>query len=116
MPKSVSAPAVPPAGDDDEDTRQQVALIKALLVTVQHFFGGFQRLFGSVSDPRQPAYITYPLSAVLGTGAVLFLLRRGARRQGTLLVRGGGPGAGRGDRAVGRQVSGVVRGRERAAR
>jgi len=73
---------------DDEDARQQVALLKALLVTVQHFFGGFQRLFGRVTDPRQPAYITYPLPAVLTTGVLLFLLRLGARRQVTLLLRG----------------------------
>jgi hypothetical protein len=85
--------SVLPDAADDEDVRQQVALIKALLLTVQHFFGGFKRLFGSVSDPRQPAYITYPLPAVLATGVLLFLLRLGARRQVTLLLRGNGPSA-----------------------
>lgn len=85
--------SVLPDAADDEDARQQVALLKALLVTVQHFFGGFGRLFGRVSDPRQPAYITYPLPVVLATGVLLFLLRLGARRQVTLLLRGNGPSA-----------------------
>jgi hypothetical protein len=68
-----------------------VALIKSLLVTVQHFFGGFNRLFGSVADPRHPAYITYPLPSVLTTGALMFLLRLGARRQVNLMLRQNGP-------------------------
>lgn len=83
---SVSLPAA-----DDEHVRQQVALIKSLLVTVQHFFGGFNRLFGSVADPRHPAYITYPLPSVLTTGALMFLLRLGARRQVNLMLRQNGP-------------------------
>ena len=86
-------PALLPSAPDDEDARQQVALIKALLVTVQHFFGGFGRLFGTVIDPRHPVYITYPLPAVLATGVLLFLLRLGARRQVTLLLRQNGPAA-----------------------
>lgn len=90
MAKSAPAPAVPPAADEDEDARQQVALLKALLVTVQHFFGGFARLFGAVSDPRRRPYITYPLATLLATGVLLFVLRLGARRQVTLLLRGNG--------------------------
>jgi hypothetical protein len=82
---------VPPAAADDEDARQQAALIRSLLVTVQHFFGGFRRLFGSVSDPRHPLYITYPLASVLATGVLLFVLRLGARRQVSLLLRPNGP-------------------------
>jgi hypothetical protein len=93
MSKPAPTLSVLPDAADDEDARQQVALIHALLVTVQHFFGGFGRLFGRVSDPRQPAYITYPLPAVLATGVLLFLLRLGARRQVTLLLRGNGPSA-----------------------
>lgn len=76
---------------DDEHARQQVALIKSLLLTVQHFFGGFKRLFRSVTDPRHPVYITYPLPAVLTTGALMFLLRLGARRQVNLMLRQNGP-------------------------
>jgi hypothetical protein len=91
MADSVQALSVLPAAADDEDARQQVALIQSLLVTVQHFFGGFGRLFGSVTDPRHPRYITYPLAAVLATGVLLFVLRLGARRQVTLLLRQNGP-------------------------
>jgi hypothetical protein len=91
MADSAQARAVLPAAADDEDTRQQIALIQSLLVTVQHFFGGFGRLFRSVSDPRHPDYITYPLPAVLAAGVLLFVLRLGARRQVTLLLRQNGP-------------------------
>lgn len=76
---------------EDEHVRQQVALIRSLLVTVQHFFGGFTPLFETVTDPRHPMYITYPLPSVLATGALMFLLRLGARRQVHLLLRQNGP-------------------------
>ena len=89
MTDSAPALAVPPTAADDEHARQQIALIQALLVTVQHFFGGFKQLFRSVADPRQPVYITYPLPAVLAAGALMFWLRLGARR----LLRHNGPAA-----------------------
>lgn len=75
----------------DEHALQQSALIRCLLITVQHFFGGFQRLFADVLDPRHPALITYPLASVLATGTLLFLLRLGARRQVNLMLRQNGP-------------------------
>jgi hypothetical protein len=77
----------------DAHEQAQAALFKAYIVTVQHFFGGFKRLFQGVTDPRHPAYITYPLSAVMSTGVLLFLLRLGARRQVNHLLRGNGPSA-----------------------
>ena len=91
MADSARSLAVLPAAADDEDARQQVALIRSLLVTVQHFFGGFGCLFRHVTDPRHPLYITYPLASVLTTGVLLFVLRMGARRQVTLLLRQNGP-------------------------
>jgi len=77
----------------DTLTQQQTALIRSLVVTIQHFFGGFARLFAPVSDPRHPAFITYPLPCILTTGTLLFLLRLGARRQVQLLLRQNGPSA-----------------------
>jgi hypothetical protein len=65
----------------DADIREQASIFKSFVVTVQHFFGGFHRLFQGVSDPRHPAYITYPLPALMATGVLMFLLRLGARRQ-----------------------------------
>jgi hypothetical protein len=76
---------------EDEDTLKQSALIQCFLVTVQHFFGGFEHLFASVSDPRHPAFITYPLASVLSTGVLMFLFRLGARRQVNLMLRNNGP-------------------------
>ena len=43
----------------DVDAEQQQALPQTLLVTVGHFFGGFPRLFQSVTNPRNPLLITY---------------------------------------------------------
>jgi hypothetical protein len=80
-----------PADTEDEHTYQQIELIKCLLVTVQHFFGGFKQLFRNVTDPRHPVYTIYPLPSVLATGLLLFLLRLGARRQVHLMLRQNGP-------------------------
>jgi hypothetical protein len=92
MSHSLQCPSVFPAtaAAEDEHVRQQIELIRSLLVTVQHF-GGFNRLFRNVTDPRHPAYITYPLPSVLMTGMFMFLLRLGARRQVNLMLRQNGP-------------------------
>ena len=76
---------------EDKHSRQQASLIRALLMTTQHFFGGFQRMFGGVTDPRHPVFITYPLPSVLTTGMLMFLFRLGARRQVNLMLRQDGP-------------------------
>jgi hypothetical protein len=88
---SVDATAV--EHSPDADMREQASIFKAFVVTVQRLFGGFDRLFQSVTDPRHPAYITYPLPAVMATGVLMFLLRLGARRQVGNLLRGNGPSA-----------------------
>ena len=75
------------ATEEDDVSLQQADLIRSLVVTVQHFFGGFGRLFASVTDPRHPAHTSYPLPCVLSTGVLMFLLRMGARRQVTLMLR-----------------------------
>jgi len=92
MSHSPQCPSVFPAtaAAEDEHVRQQIELIRSLLATVQHF-GGFNRLFRNVTDPRHPAYITYPLPSVLMTGMFMFLLRLGARRQVNLMLRQNGP-------------------------
>jgi len=77
----------------DADMEEQAALFEALVGTVQQFGGGFVALFRGVTDPRQPAYITYPLPAVLTAGLLLFLLRLAARRQIQHQLRGNGPSA-----------------------
>jgi len=80
-----------PTEPEDELTQQQTNLIKSLIVTVQNFFGGFGRIFQGVGDPRHPAFITYPLPAVLTSGVLMFLLRLEARRQIGLMLRQNGP-------------------------
>jgi hypothetical protein len=82
-----------PAPSAEVDIREQAAIFRALVVTVQHFFGGFQRLFQGLTDPRHPAYLTYPLPALMTTGVLMFLLRLGARRQVGNLLRGNSPSA-----------------------
>jgi hypothetical protein len=77
----------------DPDEQAQGALLRAFLATVQHFFGGFSPLFAAITDPRQPALITYPLAALLFTGVLMFACRVGARRQIGHLFRANGPSA-----------------------
>lgn len=64
----------------DPDVAAQRALFKALVVTVSHFFGSFAQLFGSLTDRRDPARLTYPLWTLMAAGVLMFLLRLGARR------------------------------------
>lgn len=77
----------------DPDIQEQKALLNAFLLTVQRFFGGFTCLFEPLSDPRHPLYVTYPLSALVTTGVLMFLFRLGARRQINAFLRGNGPSA-----------------------
>jgi len=81
--KTKTARIVPPDTDDQE----QEALIRALLLTVQHFFGGFVHLFRGVDDPRHRAYVLYSLQSLLTTGVLLFVFRLAARRQITYWLR-----------------------------
>ena len=80
-----------PASSSDPDEQQQRALLHAFLSTVQHCFGGFSKLFQGVTDPRHPAFITYPLAALMTTGVLMFACRLAARRQIAHLLRHNGP-------------------------
>ena len=84
---------MPLARPTDPDLQEQVSILKTLVVTVQHFFGGFERLFQGLTDQRNPVDITYPLAVLMATGVLMFLLRLGARRQITKLLRENGPSA-----------------------
>jgi hypothetical protein len=58
-----------------------------LLLTTQHFFGGFIQIFRGVHDPRQFAH-TYTLESLLTAGVLLFVFRLAARRQIAHWLRG----------------------------
>jgi hypothetical protein len=75
------------------EEQAQASVLKTLLATAQHFFGGFSHLFAGVRDPRRPALITYPVAAVLFTGVLMFVCRLGARRQINLMFRDNAPSA-----------------------
>jgi hypothetical protein len=94
------------AVEPDADEQDQEALLKIFLATARHFcpcprplagvgrcVGNFTDLFASVTDPRQPELITYPLAALLFAGVWLFVCRLGARRQIGQFFRGNGPSA-----------------------
>jgi hypothetical protein len=83
------SPTVDPAVEE----QAQASVLKTLLATAQHFFGSFTDLFAGVSDPRQPALVTYPLAAVLFAGLLMFVCRLGARRQIGLMFRDNAPSA-----------------------
>ena len=57
------------------------SLLKVLVSTVWHFFGGFTPPVRNVRDPREQNRVRYPLSAVIFTGIMMFLCRLGSRRQ-----------------------------------
>lgn len=80
-----------PPGLEDKHFFEQAELIRSLVVTQQHFFGGFGRVFAGVTDPRHPVFITYPLPVMLESGVLMFLLRLGARRQVGLMFRDNAP-------------------------
>ena len=61
--------------------KEQLALLEAESGTVKHFFGSWKKIFAEVSDPRDENLVTYPLSSLLFTGTMMYLLRLGARRQ-----------------------------------
>lgn len=77
----------------DSHEAEQLAIFKALVVTVDHFFGGFAHLFRSLTDHRDPARLTYPLWTLMATGVLMYLLRLGARRQIAAMLRENGPSA-----------------------
>jgi len=71
----------------DSDIQAQLAIFRTLVVTVQHFFGGFGRLFHALTDHRDPTHITYQLQTLMTTEVLMFLLRLFACRQITHLLR-----------------------------
>jgi hypothetical protein len=75
----------------EDGSREQKDLLKALLGTVQHFFGSWQTIFRGVTDGRNPDLITYPLVQLLCTGVLLFVFRLGSRRQVQYQLRENGP-------------------------
>jgi hypothetical protein len=68
---------------------EQHELMRALIGTIHHFFGGFSPLFANVTDPRDPQKIVYPLAGLAFAGVVMFLFHLKARRQIGLLLRNG---------------------------
>jgi hypothetical protein len=75
----------------DEDIQEQQAILKALLGTINHFFGSWQAIFAGVTDGRNPNLITYPLAQLLCTGVLLYVFRLGSRRQVQYQLRENGP-------------------------
>ena len=84
-----AAPSTPEADPVAVARAEQAALLRVAMATITHFFGPLSSFMSRVSDPRDPAKITYPLPVVLFTGLLIFLYRLGARRQVTHLLRQG---------------------------
>jgi hypothetical protein len=74
---------------EEKAQQEQRDLMRALIGTLQHFFGGFSSLFAHVTDPRNPLKITFPLASLAFAGMAMFLFRLRARRQVGLLLRNG---------------------------
>jgi hypothetical protein len=78
------------AATKDEGIQEQKAVLKALLGTVDHFFGSWQTIFKGMTDRRNPDLITYPLVQLMCTGVLLFVFRLGSRRQVQFQLRENG--------------------------
>ncbi len=92
-PTQLGAAVMTIADPTDPDIQAQVSMLKALVGTVQHFFGGFERLFRGLTERRDLRHTTYPLAVLMATGVLMFLLRLGSRRQIAKLLRENGPSA-----------------------
>jgi len=73
---------------EDQEEREQKSMLKVFMRTVEHYFGKWPRIFGRVSDRRNPEMIVYPMSGLLCTGVQMFLFRLGARREINHKLRG----------------------------
>ena len=71
----------------DPDQQAHLAIFKALVMTIHHFFGSFERLFEPLTDRRDPLHIRYQLKSLMAVGVLMYLLRLGSRRQVTHLLR-----------------------------
>lgn len=76
---------------ETEESQEQKELLKAFTGTVHHFFGGWQAIFGDITDPRNPDLIIYLLVELMCTGVLMFMFRLEARRQINYKLRGNGP-------------------------
>ena len=73
--------------------REQKALLRAFMGTVQHYWGNWSAVFSGVKDPRNPHFILYSLPSLLFSGTFLFLCHLGSRRGLNDRLRGNGPAA-----------------------
>jgi hypothetical protein len=92
-PNPVTEQHIPAPADMDPDEQEQLAIIRACLKTIWHYFGDLGSFFHPIHDPRKPELITYPLAAMCFAGVLMFLCRLGARRQINHLFRGNGRSA-----------------------
>jgi len=58
----------------DTTEQEQQALIGILIKTVEHFFGGFHKVFKDTTDPREQGKITYSLASICFAGVLMFLI------------------------------------------
>ncbi len=72
----------------DEDTLDQLNLLRSVMGTISHFFGSISNLFGEVHDLRNPQKIDYSVSCDLFTAMLMFLCRLGSRRETNYKFRG----------------------------
>jgi hypothetical protein len=77
----------------DQDEQEQFFLLRSLLCTINHFFGGVNPMFDNIKDPRNPEKIEYSISCLCFAGILMFIFGLKARRQIGHLLRNNGPSA-----------------------
>lgn len=83
----------PPTPVRDKDEEKQFSLLRSLLCTIRHFFGGVNPVFENITDPRDPDKIVYSIPCLCFAGILMFIFQFGARRQIGHLLRNNGPSA-----------------------
>ena len=79
---SGAEPSTPDAAPVEVARAEQAALLRVVMATSTHFFGPLSSFLSRVSDPRDPAQITYPLPVLLFTGLLIFTLPTGSAPPG----------------------------------
>lgn len=84
----ITGPSVDRVRDSDE--QEQFLLLRSLLSTVKHFFGGVNSMFDNIMDPRNPEKIVYSIPCLCFAGILMYTFGLKARRQiGHLLRKNG---------------------------
>jgi hypothetical protein len=71
-----------------KDQRENAKIIAAFMLTIEHYFGGWNKICKKVQDGRNPELIRYSLEELLFTGMLMYICHLGSRRNINYRLRG----------------------------